>query len=89
MMSGPVKINLPGELKNLTDLSASEIEKKSINLWVMELYARGKITQSKAAELLQVKVDDFLEMFYQRHYKRQAGPQSIREANSDLDVALT
>lgn len=89
MMDGSIKIKLPKELKELTNLSELELEKKSLQIWVMELYSEGKITQSKAANILNKKVDEFLELFYQRHYKHQAGTQSINEANSDLDVAMS
>ena len=70
-------------------MSQSELEQKSLEIWIMELYAEGKLSQSKSAHLLGIKVDEFLELFYKKHYKHQGGPLSREEAESDLDAALS
>ena len=54
---------------------------------MLEIYSEGKITLSKAANLLDMKIDDFLLEFHKRHLKHIGGPGSIKEAQEDFDNA--
>jgi len=80
-------IKLPADLLELTGLSSENLEEKSLLIWVLEIYAEGKITLSKAANLLNMKVDEFLSEFHKRHLRHIGGPESIKEAQKELDVA--
>lgn len=81
-----ITINLPADLLELTGLNSKNLEEKSLLIWILELYAEGKITQSKAANLLNLKLDEFLLEFHKRHLKHNGGPRSVEEAQSDFDV---
>jgi len=48
-------------------------------IWVLELYSEGKITLSKAANLVLMKVDKFLSEFQKRHLKHVGGPANIKD----------
>ncbi|MHA1257568.1 MAG: UPF0175 family protein [Promethearchaeota archaeon] len=80
-------IKLPADLLELTGLSSENLEEKSLLIWVLELYSEGKITLSKASNLLNIKIDNFLSEFYKRHLKHVGGPKSIREAQDEVNVA--
>lgn len=80
-------IKLPADLLELTGLSSESLEERSLLIWVLEIYAEGKITLSKAANLLNMKVDEFLSEFHKRHLRHIGGPESIKEAQKELDVA--
>lgn len=82
-----ITINLPADLLELTGLSSENLEEKSLLIWVLELYSGGKITLSKASNLLNMKIDDFLSEFYKRHLKHVGGPKSIKEAQEEVNVA--
>lgn len=83
-----ITIKLPADLLELTGLSSENLEEKSLLIWVLEIYSEGKITLSKAANLLNMKIDEFLSEFHKRHFKRIGGPESIKEAQEDFEVAL-
>ena len=80
-------IKLPADLLKLTGLSSENLEERSLLIWVLEIYAEGKITISKAANLLNMKVDEFLSEFHKRHLKHIGGPESVKEAQKEFDVA--
>ncbi len=88
-MTEEIKINLPRELIQLSGLSPELLEEKNLLIWVLELYSEGKITLSKAAQILKISTDKFLEEFYKRRLKRIGGPQSQEEAEEDLRIAQT
>ena len=79
-------IKLPVDLLELTGLSSENLEEKSLLIWILEIYAEGKITLSKVANLLKMNVDEFLSEFHKRHLKHIGGPESIKEAQEDFDV---
>ena len=82
-----ITIKLPADLLELTGLSSKNLEEKSLLIWVLEIYSEGKITLSKAANLLNMKIDEFLSEFHKRHLKHVGGPESIEEAQEEFDVA--
>ena len=41
---------------------------------------------SKAANLVQMKVDKFLAEFHKRHLKHMGGPETVQEAQKDFDI---
>ena len=82
-----ITIKLPADLLELTGLSSENLEEKSLLIWILEIYAEGKITLSKAANLLNMKVDEFLSEFHKRHLKHIGGPESVKEAQKEFDVA--
>jgi len=81
-----ITIKLPADLLELTGLSTKNLEEKSLLIWVLDIYAEGKITLSKAANLLNMKVDRFLSEFYKRHLKHIGGPESVEEAQKEYDL---
>ncbi len=85
-MSEKITIKLPADLLELSGLSSENLEEKSLLIWVLELYSEGKITLSKAANLLNLKVDEFLEEFHKRHLKHIGGPESIEEAKEEFEL---
>jgi len=82
-----ITIKLPADLLELTGLSSENLEEKSLLIWILEIYAEGKVTLSKAANLLNMKVDEFLSEFHKRHLKHIGGPESVKEAQKEFDVA--
>jgi len=82
-----ITIKLPADLLELTGLSSENLEEKSLLIWILEIYTEGKITLSKAANLLNMKVDEFLSEFHKRHLKHIGGPESVKEAQKEFDVA--
>ena len=82
-----ITIKLPADLLELTGLSSENLEEKSLLIWVLEIYAEGKITISKAANLLNIKVDEFLSEFHKRHLRHIGGPESVKEAQKEFNVA--
>ena len=82
-----ITIKLPADLLELTGLSSENLEEKSLLIWVLEIYSEGKITLSKAANLLNMMIDDFLLEFHKRHLKHVGGPESIQEAQEDSNLA--
>jgi len=81
-----ITIKLPADLLELTGLSSERLEEKSLLIWILELYSEGKITLSKAANLLNTKIDEFLSEFHKRHFKRIGGPESVEDAQMEFDV---
>ncbi|TFG11345.1 MAG: hypothetical protein EU535_07350 [Promethearchaeota archaeon] len=81
-----ITIRLPADLLELTGLNSKNLEEKSLLLWILEIYAEGKITLSKAANLLNMKVDEFLSEFHKRHLRHIGGPITVEEAQNDFDV---
>ena len=81
-----ITIKLPADLLELTGLSTKNLEEKSLLIWVLDIYAEGKITLSKAANLLNMKVDKFLSEFHKRHLKHIGGPESVEEAQKEYDL---
>ena len=81
-----ITIKLPADLLELTGLSSKNLEEKSLLIWVLDIYAEGKITLSKAANLLNMKVDKFLSEFHKRHLKHIGGPESVEEAQKEYDL---
>ena len=82
-----ITIKLPADLLELTGLSSENLEEKSLLIWILEIYAEGKITLSKAANLLNMKVDEFLTEFHKRHLRHIEGPESVKEAQKEFDIA--
>jgi len=82
-----ITIKLPADLLELTGLSSENLEEKGLLIWILEIYAEGKITLSKAVNLLNMKVDEFLSEFHKRHLRHIGGPESIKKAQVDYDVA--
>jgi len=80
-------IKLPVDLLELTGLSSENLEEKSLLIWVLEIYSEGKITLSKAANLLNLKIDEFLSEFHKRHLRHVGGAESMKEAQEEFDVA--
>jgi predicted HTH domain antitoxin len=85
-MSEKINVKLPVDLLELTGLSFERLEEKSLLIWILELYSEGKITLSKAANLVQMKVDGFLSEFRKRHLKHIGGLDSVQEAQKDFDT---
>lgn len=81
-----ITIKLPADLLQLTGLSSKNLEEKSLLIWILEIYAEGKISLSKAANLLNMKVDEFLSEFYKRHLRHIGGPESVEEAQKEYDL---
>ncbi len=81
-----ITIKLPADLLELTGLSSKNLEEKSLLIWVLDIYTEGKITLSKAANLLNMKVDKFLSEFHKRHFKHIGGPESVEEAQKEYDL---
>ncbi len=81
-----ITIKLPADLLELTGLSSKNLEEKSLLIWILDIYAEGKITLSKAANLLNMKVDKFLSEFHKRHLKHIGGPESVEEAQKEYDL---
>jgi predicted HTH domain antitoxin len=84
-MSDNISIKLPKDLEELSGLNRDQIEKKSQLIWVLELYSSGSISLSKASQLSGLMVDDFLKEFYSRHLKHVGGPETVDEANRELN----
>ncbi len=80
-------IKLPADLLELTGLSSENLEEKGLLIWVLEIYSEGKITLSKAANLLNMKIDEFLLEFHKRHLRHVGGSESIKEAQDEFDIA--
>lgn len=85
-MSEKINIKLPIDLLELTGLSFERLEERSLLIWVLELYSEGKITLSKAANLVQMKVDKFQLEFQKRHLKHVGGPNTVQEVQKDFDT---
>jgi len=85
-MTEKINITLPIVVLKLAGLSSEKLEEKSLLIWVLELYSEGKITLSKAALLLNLKVDEFHSEFQKRHLKHVGGPESIQEIQKDFDT---
>ena len=85
-MAEKINIKLPLDLMKLVGLNSDNFEKKSMLVWVLELYSQGKITVSKAANLVDMKVDEFLHEFKKRHLIHLGGPKSVQEARQDHSV---
>ncbi|MBD3190656.1 MAG: hypothetical protein GF308_08425 [Candidatus Heimdallarchaeota archaeon] len=85
-MAEKISIKLPSDLLELTGLNPDSLEKRSLLIWVLELYSEGKVSLSKAADLVNMKNDEFLTEFYKRHLKRIGGPKDKHEAEEDFEV---
>ena len=85
-MTEKINIKLPIDLLELTGLSYESLEEKSLLIWVLEIYSEGKITLSKAANLVQMKVDKFQSEFKKRHLKHIGGPVTVRDVRKDFDT---
>lgn len=81
-----ITIKLPADLLELTGLSSKSLEEKSLLIWILEIYSEGKISLSKAANLLNMKIDEFLSEFHKRHLKHVGGPKSVEEAQEEYDI---
>jgi len=81
-----ITIKLPADLLELTGLSSKNLEEKSILIWILDIYSEGKITLSKAANLLNMKVDKFLSEFHKRHLKHIGCPESVEKAQKEYDL---
>ena len=81
-----ITIKLPADLLELTGLSSENLEEKSLLIWILEIYAEGKITLSKAANLLNMNVDEFLSEFHKRHLRHIGGAESIKGAQEEFEV---
>lgn len=85
-MTEKINIKLPIDLLELTGLSFESLEERSLLIWFLELYSEGKITLSKAANLVQMKVDEFHSEFQKRHLKHIGGPETVQEVQKDFDA---
>ncbi|MBN1799906.1 MAG: UPF0175 family protein [Candidatus Lokiarchaeota archaeon] len=85
-MTQKINIKLPHDLLELTGLTSKRLEEKSLLIWILELYSEGKITLSKAANLVNMKVDDFLLEFRKRHLKHMGGPETVEELKDDFNT---
>ena len=85
-MTEKINIKLPIDLLELTSLSFERLEERSLLIWVLELYSEGKITVSRAANLVKLSVDNFLSEFQKRHLKHVGGPETVQEAQKDFDA---
>lgn len=81
-----MNIKVPKELVELTDLSMLALEKQNVLLLVFELYFQGKISLSRAAELVNLKVDVFIGEYRKRRLLRRGGPQTSTEAENELST---
>lgn len=81
-----ITIKLPGELMELSGLSFEGLMEKNLLIWALELYSAGKITVSKAAHLVNMKIDDFLNEFKKRHLFHAGGPSSVNEAQDEYKI---
>ena len=54
---------------------------------MLEIYSEGNITLSKAANLLNMKIDDFLLEFHKRHLKHMESPETVGEVREEFEVA--
>ena len=82
-----ITIKLPADILELTGLSSENLEEKSLLIWVLEIYSEGKITLSKAVNLLNMKIDEFLLEFHKRHLRHIGGAESIKKAQEEFNVA--
>ncbi len=87
-MSDDIQLRVPQELAELLGLAKNELEVQNQLLLIFELYQLGKITLSKAASLSNLKIDDFLKEFRKRRLLRHGGPESVEEAEKELQDAL-
>ncbi|MCE7734536.1 MAG: hypothetical protein GPJ54_06645 [Candidatus Heimdallarchaeota archaeon] len=87
-MSDTIKVSIPKEILDLTGIDADSIDKKNLEILILGLYAEGKLTLSKAADILQIKIDVFLARFRSLHYKRTGSPIDVAEAERDLQEAM-
>ncbi|MHA2364847.1 MAG: UPF0175 family protein [Candidatus Hodarchaeales archaeon] len=85
-MSDSISVDLPKDILDFSGLSKDEIVAKSQLFWYFELYSTGKITLSKASQLSGLNIDKFLEEFQSRRFRHIGGPQTIEEANEDLNT---
>ena len=81
-----ITIKLPADLLELTGFNSKNLEEKSLLIWILEIYAEGKISLSKAANLLNIKVDDFLSESHKHHLRHIGGPESVEEAQKEYDL---
>ena len=84
-MNEGLTIELPKDIPELTGLSPREIQKKSRLMWALEMCSQGIITLSRAAEVSQLSIDEFLEEFRKNKLKRIGGPEDVQEAQKDLE----
>ncbi|MFV2016319.1 MAG: UPF0175 family protein [Candidatus Heimdallarchaeota archaeon] len=87
-MSDTIKVKIPKELLNLIGMDLDSIDRKNLEILILGLYAEGKLTLSKAASMLEMKIDSFLEKFRTLHYKRIGAPLDVTEAEDDLQEAM-
>lgn len=87
-MSDTIKVEIPRELADLLGSDEGTIEKRNLESLILSFYAEGKLTLSKASNLLEIKVDELQEKFRNLHYKRKGFPSDINEAEQDFREAL-
>ena len=85
-MTEKINVKLPIDLLKLSGLSFEGLEEKSLLIWILELYSEGKITLSKAANLMNMKIDVFLSEFQERHLKHVGGPINVQDAQNDMET---
>lgn len=67
-------------------MNFEDLMEKNLLIWALELYSAGKITLSKAAHLVNMKIDEFLEEFKKRHLLHEGGPSSVNNAQDEFEI---
>ena len=80
-----ITVSLPLELLKLSGLDSERLREKNLLIWALELYSDGKITVSKAANLVNMKIDEFLDEFKKRHLIHEGGPLSVENAQKEYE----
>ena len=81
-----ITIRLPLELLKLSGLSSERLIEKNLLIWALELYSDGMITVSKAANLVNMKIDEFLNEFKKRHLLHVGGPSSLEDVQEEYKI---
>ena len=85
-MSDKLVVEIPKEIADIAGISQDEINDYNLEIWVFNLYSKGRISLSKASQLLGIKIDTFLKKFRKTHLRRAGGPNNIEEANADAEA---
>ncbi len=87
-MTEDVQAQISVEIMELTGLTHEELESRTNLLLICELYHDGKVSLSKAARLANMKIDEYLEAFGSRHFKRKPGVENADNAEFELRQAM-
>ena len=85
-MSDELQVEIPREFADIIGLSQEELIDYNLEILAFDLYSKGKITLSKASQLLNIKIDIFLKKFRKTHLKKTGGPIDQDEAIKDADA---